>query len=184
MPPRFAGNVTELADIIRPFAIVPDWLKYGEKLTNSTLEIGKIVAHKAMWQKLKAFHPRLTFAQGDMEKALRLVGASPPAGWQRALSDDELTSFANGMALRLRTQARHITQAAVKNPNTGWLAKLWATEAPADKLEKKEATAASTVLEQQEEEKSDADEEEAEEAAEEEDEEEEEEADAASYADL
>ena len=126
MAPRYPGTPGDLAEVIKPFAVVPDWIKYGELMNKSRVEVSKVLAHKKMWQELKTHHNSLAWSQKTMEDALLIVaGEQGKHVWPRELDEGEMASFSLRMARRIRTQARHITQAIAKNPQTGWLLRLW-----------------------------------------------------------
>ena len=95
-------------------------------MNKSRVEVSKVLAHKKMWQELKTHHNSLAWSQKTMEDALLIVaGEQGKHVWPRELDEGEMASFSLRMARRIRTQARHITQAIAKNPQTGWLLRLW-----------------------------------------------------------
>eukprot|EP00969_Alexandrium_andersonii_P301094 13311147-Alexandrium_andersonii.AAC.1 len=60
-----------------------------------------------------------------MEGIIGAVASLRASAWNRPLAPSELPEYKRRMALRFRSQARHIMQAVKKNPKTGWVVQLW-----------------------------------------------------------
>jgi hypothetical protein len=61
------------------------------------------------------------------------------------LTDDELLDWSESIAKQMRAMARHISQAKMKNPHTGWLLALWQEDSKKQARPSKKDAAASVV---------------------------------------
>ena len=121
------GSARACADVLAPFALTPDWFKYGTKMRGTPWSAPKIVQHRAMWRALQKLHPGLHWSATTMKEILVLIAetnGSPGGPWERKLTDSELQSYCDTMQRRLRTAASHIIQAQCKSPAPSWLAEL------------------------------------------------------------
>jgi len=82
--------------------------------------------HRKMWRAVQAVHPLLQVTQKEGEQVMLKVAEMQAKVWSRPLAKAELPDFAKRMALRYRTQAKHICATCGKHPKTAWLAKLFA----------------------------------------------------------
>eukprot|EP00969_Alexandrium_andersonii_P240549 10619866-Alexandrium_andersonii.AAC.1 len=66
---RFAGDGDEIAEIIAPFALVPDFLRYSEN-HEAPLQLQKLLPHAPMFRALRAAAPNLAFPQSHAERIM------------------------------------------------------------------------------------------------------------------
>ena len=64
----FGGDLRPVMDIVAKYAVVPDFLKYGEDMTKTLVSPKQITPHQAMWCELRGIHKRLTWCQSDIVK--------------------------------------------------------------------------------------------------------------------
>jgi hypothetical protein len=117
---RFSGDASALAACIEPFATVPDFLLYDDKL-DCPFAVEKIEAVAPLWQKVFELHPQLTFTQKQLTEALGIVHNAKHGSWKRQLNKDELKEWKEIMGKRFRAQARALSQGIFKS-------NLWATK--------------------------------------------------------
>lgn len=119
---RFTGGAAQIAEVITPFADVPDFLRYGSGMDKSPVERAKIKQHAPLLRQLHELSPSLSFVQGVVEKAIVLVAAEcSDTIWARKLTPAEVEEWAPEISQQLRTMCRHLSQSLVKNRS-------WATE--------------------------------------------------------
>ena len=123
----YAGPVEDLVDIIAPYAYVPDFISYSEKL-DAPVAPGKILKLRHMWKSLHSIQPNLAFSQKTMESVfdrVATVNAGDDGPWLRPLAPIENIEWKQTVSRRFRAQARAISQSETKNPKRGWILRLW-----------------------------------------------------------
>lgn len=112
---------TRIADIMVPYANVPDFLKYGEDLGKSPVQRDAIKKHLKMFMAMREIVPSLHWSQNAMKQIFQLVQTKQEASskWSRPLTPKEGTEYRDRMSKRCRTLARHIKQGEAKDSK--WL---------------------------------------------------------------
>ena len=140
MPPRFTGELDEIAAVLARHAPTPDFLLHDAKAPNK-VNVQRVLAKRLMWRELKAMHQSLSWSPCQAETLMLGVAERCKSSWTRALTDDELDDFKKKMGQRFRAQATIIKQASIKHGGkTAWLKQLWhdAQEQAGDKAKTKE----------------------------------------------
>ena len=104
---RYKGTATELADVIAPFASIPNWFKYSEKDIKGSFKPKEISKHKGFFMELRKLQGNMSFAQSVMGASFLLVSA---AHEEWGMSESQRKSQADVLARRVRTACRHIAQ--------------------------------------------------------------------------
>ena len=127
--------------IIASHSTRPDWIRYGEKMASSPLDVPALIEHRRMWRQLHKAHPQLSWSQKQGEEIMAKVANHCSNTWARPLAASEINDYCDRMSKRLRTMAKHIMATKCKRPKCGWLARIL----PVDELlgvQKKPAAAA------------------------------------------
>ncbi len=116
------GELGVIADILSEYAEKPDFIRYGEDIQKSKLNLQQILPLQALWTKLYGLHPSLSFKQSDMETVFLKVADIKGPTWVRKLNKEEVRDFKKRMSKRFRAMARHVAQGILKK--TAWALEL------------------------------------------------------------
>lgn len=124
---RYSGSVEPLVQIIKKFAITPNFLAYPEDL-NARKCPAKLVTHGQLFSELFEVSDKLVFAQSKIEEACVRSHDDLAKTWGRSMTPEQLSSWSTAVGKQLRAACRHISQSM----KTKWVQKLLQIAGPAE----------------------------------------------------
>ena len=119
-------DVSAIHDVIWPSVTRVGFLKYGEHMDKSELEVPLVTPHAALLERIRRVQPNLSISQTDMMAALDRINDEKAHDPNWNLKPAQVPEWKDSMAKRLRTLCRHYAQALAKG--TGWAEKMKASQ--------------------------------------------------------
>lgn len=143
---RFDGGVDELHNLLKPFATIKSWLRYGEtaKVSEARVIPEQIVAHYPLLEALHEACPNLCFVRSEVLKVMGRIFDENCETW--AMDQSYKASYIDSMSKRFMNLCHIVGQASKKGSKPEWYLGLsWVEDGGAEEIDSDKKTQAKTI---------------------------------------